>query len=370
MDSEMHPRLSPRVSDPTVRRTRFRRGGVLITTLAFSVVIAMLLAGMASISVSHYGRALAESDYAAALDLAEAGVNFEFRKISTNPATVDQRTNGNGITYSLGSATFTVYCTNKDGSTPWAAPNPLYVVSVGTRNGVSRTVRVSAKGYGATDNYAVYAIKTGLWSSKGHITGNLGTNGTLTASDQVAVNGKMLLNGGGASSSGGFTATTVVHAPAPVVWPYVHDIAAAKFPGGGLSWLATPGNNDNPLCSAIHNNQILVGGGNITFPSKVGGANYALTKFIMSGAGNIIIDNTLGPVTIWLGPDGGQGSVSGNPNFDFQSTVNMNYVSANPANHCIIYDSTSGPFTLESDGTMNVGIYAYNIDGRDMPSAA
>src|SRR6266571_582043 len=103
------------------RRIRSRRGGVLLTTLAFVVVISVIMAGMATLSVSYYARAGVESDYAAALDLAEAGVNYELRKISANAGNADQAGSHSppGVTYSLGNGTFTVYCINKDGSVPW-----------------------------------------------------------------------------------------------------------------------------------------------------------------------------------------------------------------------------------------------------------
>ena len=343
-------------------RRKARRGGILISALAFVTVTSMLMIGMLTFSVSFYARAKTESDYESALALAEAGANYEFRKISSNAANADQKSGGTGVTYSLGNGTFNVYCSNKDGSTPWVPPANMYVTTVGTINGVSRTIQVSGKGYGATGSYAVYAVQSGSWSSKGHVVGDVGTNGSLNSSDPVDINGALKLNGGGAYTSGSFISTARTTSPNPVVWPYVHDIALAKFPSGGMSWLAIAGHNDNALCGSISHNQINAGGGTITFPSKAGGANYYLTTFIMSGSGTFNINNTLGPVTIWLGPDGGAGSFSGNPNFDFRSTVNITYVSSNPANRCIIYDGTTGPFTLESDGTMNVGIYAYNVN--------
>ena len=84
-------------------RRRYQRGGILLTTLAFTVVISLLLAGIATLTVSHYGRIQVETDYQIALDLAEAGVNYEFRKISANTANADQTGSSNppGSTYNL-----------------------------------------------------------------------------------------------------------------------------------------------------------------------------------------------------------------------------------------------------------------------------
>ena len=53
---------------------RARRGGVLISALAFVVIASALVVGMITMSVSFYARAKTEADYEAALPLAEAGV--------------------------------------------------------------------------------------------------------------------------------------------------------------------------------------------------------------------------------------------------------------------------------------------------------
>ena len=116
-------------------------------------------------TVSYYARSKTEADYQAALPLAEAGVNYEFRKISSNIANADQKSGGNpnGVTYALGPGTLTVYCTNKDGSIPWSPPANLYVVSTGTINGVSRTVKIASKGYAnpVIGNYALFGVSGG-----------------------------------------------------------------------------------------------------------------------------------------------------------------------------------------------------------------
>src|SRR5689334_17830088 len=117
----------------TSRSVKAQHGGVLLSALAFTTITALLVAGLATISVSYYARAKTESDYAAALPLAEAGINYELRKISADTSTADQATtaNPNGTSVSYGSGSFSVYCSNKDGSTPWTAPNPLYVTASG-----------------------------------------------------------------------------------------------------------------------------------------------------------------------------------------------------------------------------------------------
>ena len=333
----------------------------MISALVFVVVISMLLAGIGTLSLSHYSRVKVDADFSDALNVAEAGANYEFNKISKLSLSADPKGSTNGVTYPFGAGSFTVYVTNRDG-TVWTPGSPLTLVSRGTLNGTSRTISVTGKPYtgGTGGDYEVYIVKTGIWQSKGHITGDIGTNGTLTGSDPVAVAGKVTLNGSAASANSSIVATSRVYAPNPIVWPTVHAIAAGNFPGG-LPWLAT--HNDNSLCSTIHSNAISTGGGTISFPGKAGGANYYLTGFVVTGACTITVNNTLGPVNLWLGPDGAAGSFSGNPNFDFRSTVNVNTTVADPTKPFTVYDSTTGPFTIESDGTMFMNIYAYNVDG-------
>ena len=147
-------------------KNRRQHGGVLITTLLIAVIIAIIMAGIGILSVSYYSGAMTASNYAASINLADAGVNYELRKLTQNSSTADQFP---GVTYNFGGGTFKVYCTNRDGTTPWISPNPLYVYSVGTINGISRTVRAAAKN--------VNTVNFNLAS----VSGNLGTTHTFTS---------------------------------------------------------------------------------------------------------------------------------------------------------------------------------------------
>src|ERR1043166_8835275 len=98
---------------PSVRHVgKARNGSALLSAVAFTFIISICLAGMGTLAVSHYERAGVESDYASALSLAEAGANYEFRKISANANNADQLSvsNPNGVTYSFGAGSFRVYC--------------------------------------------------------------------------------------------------------------------------------------------------------------------------------------------------------------------------------------------------------------------
>ena len=343
-------------------RKKFQNGGVLIAALVFVIIISTLLAGIGCLCISHYARAATEADYAASLDVAEAGINFELQKISVNRANADQKTlsKPDGIAYPFGAGEFSVYCMNRDETYPWTATDQLYIVAKGTIRGVSRTVKMTARPT-SSRNYSIYGVSYATWREKGHVNGDVGSNGTISATKSVDIVGTTVLNGAGANESGAFAATDSASVSQATIWPTVHDIALSRFPLGGLSWLAT--HNDNALCSSITGGKITSGSGSIAFPGKSGGANYYLTEFKMTGSGTISIDNSLGPVTIWLGPDGADGTVAGVPKFMFQNTVNIVCSSTNTANRCVIYDSTTGPFSIQSDGVMNVGIYAYNHDG-------
>src|SRR5689334_17193809 len=65
-------------------RTNARKvsGFTLITALAFTLVVGTVLAGVGTVALSHYSRANTEGDYANAIALADAGVNYELAWIS------------------------------------------------------------------------------------------------------------------------------------------------------------------------------------------------------------------------------------------------------------------------------------------------
>src|SRR5437879_4839405 len=94
----------------TYNRFRKQRGAVLITALAFAIVISLIVAGIATITVSHYQRATTEGDYAAALHMAEAGINWEIRKMSQTSISSDTAGSpGAGVvTYTIAGVPYTV----------------------------------------------------------------------------------------------------------------------------------------------------------------------------------------------------------------------------------------------------------------------
>ncbi len=331
-----------------------RRGGVLISALAFVTVTSMLVVGMLTMSVSFYARAKTEADYEKALALAEAGANYEFRKISSDTSTADQRTNGTGVTYSLGGGAFNVYCSNKDGSAPWVAPADMYVTSVGTINGVSRTVRVSGMGYGNAPNFAVFSINDfKIHASNPTIVGDCGTNGTTSLHGHIS--GSYYVCGPGASGTGAGANCPTVVLPAAITWPTVDAKALTLYPNsgatapGGLLYLASHNSNASASPALPTLNATITG--SITL---VGPGNYFVKSINLINSSQITFNNTNGPINLWVGPAGSAGMV----NIDDTATgVTSAPMSTNPV---VIYVATTGGVQMHSSPTITADWYVYN----------
>src|SRR5690348_15598111 len=125
---------------PASHSRRGSRGMAIIGVLFFILITSFLLMGVGTFVVSNQTRVKVDSDYAKAMDVAEAGIDYEFKKISTDVTTADQYP---GTATTFGQGSFTVYCANTDGTTPWTPGNFAIIVCTGTVNGVSRTVQVS-----------------------------------------------------------------------------------------------------------------------------------------------------------------------------------------------------------------------------------
>ena len=236
-----------------------RRGFTLITSLAFVLVVGTVLASVGTVAVSHVSRAKAEATYANAIALADAGINVELARISSNtadPTLADQM--GSPRTGSINGVpgSYSVYIrpwgSDCDGSGTWTAPNDLCVVSTGTVDDVSRTVRIRGVRKSIFDEYALFAYKQGDFSGGGasggstEIVGSMGTNGAVTFNGTLntnIVNGTLELDGSGAMSSD--QGSNINTNPDAVVMPDVSQVAALQFTTAptGLSWLAA--NNDN-----------------------------------------------------------------------------------------------------------------------------
>ncbi len=333
-----------------IRIQKAGRGSALITALFFILIVSTLLMGVGTLAVSHQGLSLTESDSAAALDVAEAGINYELRKISQDASDADQYP---GAGSSMNSGDFSVYCTNTDGSTPWNQPGTVTIISTGTVDGISRTIKITAVQQDGGGKYAVYALQSG--TANGHpttINGNVGTNGSLLFNGNPTVNGTVVFNGTTAGWTGSDPGIySEQHFPNSIVWPTVDQIADQQ---GGLSYIAT--HNDNNLVPAIVNNQLVANGSSVvTFVGKEGGANYYLTNMILNGSSSIYFDNSEGPITLWFGPSGGT------------STITLNGGSAaireNAQNNPVrMYIASSSEFVMNGNTELDAGVYDCNAN--------
>src|SRR5580700_11289845 len=227
-----------------------RRGNALIAVIVCSVIAAFIIAGMGELAVSHLSRATVDSEYNESLYIAEAGVNYELSQLDLHPPQPDQLGPSfpNGVSHSFNGGTFTTYCTNNDGSTPWPPGTALHIVSAGTFQGVTRTLNVSARPYAltpaqGTPYYTLFPVQAGVFNavlggllpgSNVTVNGNIGTNGWLTYVGQPAINASpytTTFNGTGSDwllglNLGGYTAAYKSYA---AVWPSVTQIANAMF---------------------------------------------------------------------------------------------------------------------------------------------
>ena len=312
------------------------------------------------LTVSHYNLATVESSYINALNIAEAGVNYEMRKISRDVTTADQAgmSTPRGAVYSFGGGTFRVYCANRDGTTPWVSPNPLYIYSVGTINGVSRTVRVAAKGNSSgislPGSYVLFGVQEGIINgSPTTVNGDVGTNGFCTFNGHPTITGKVIFNGPGSNwQSPPNGCYDVNYQSQPVVWPSVTQIANQAC-SGGLTWLAS--HNDNALATpAIANNFVLTNGTTLTLKGKAGGANYYVTSLTCNGNDKIAFDNSAGPITLWMGPSGSSSTFVFNGG---QAAVKYSQDSTKAVQ---IYVATNNDVIFNGNIELDAGVYNYN----------
>ncbi len=337
---------------------RQERGGVIIGALFFTLVISILLMGVSWFAVSHQQRAQYDSRYAAALDLAEAGVNYEFRKISNNVAQADTTPLTQNTPFQLPGTAFTVQCVNRGTTTPWSGPGTdLDVLSTGTASGVSRIVRCSGKAFTWQADFAVFGIHSVALGGSANVYGDVGTDGTLSGS-QSEISGNVYLYGPGASWSGG---TASASYPNALSWPTVDQKALALFPNsgstvpGGMAYLAT--NNDNAKAGLPTSGATLSGG-----ETLVGPGNYYVTGINMTGNRSITFDNANGDINIWVGPDGGAGSVT------LKGCTAAGSTDITQSGHQVnIFVATTGGVDMRGTSAIYANIYAYNTDSAGNP---
>ncbi len=364
------------VINPQERRKRSRRGAAMIIALMLIVVITMLMAATFLVTEVQLSSSKSERDYERALMMAEAGMNAYINMLTNGPGTGTNAAyippvyifsaSGLGAAPTLaqfktgvksGTYSLTKYPAGSQqgyfvGQAPGAGPTQYYITSYGWSNGICREVSVENTEVGT---YALWANSIVDLKGNSSITGNVGTDGDVSMKGSSSIIGNLTLWDGGKLTGSGVTGATLSEA-ADLVWPTVESIATTDFPGppAGLLWLAT--NNDNGLVPGIPASGILPSG-NITFIGKPGGANYYLTSIGAAGNTTIKFDNTLGPITLWLGPSGGNGTVT----FTGNSTVIP--TTTDPTKPVLIYSALDTSITMTGTSSDYVGIYNLNAGG-------
>lgn len=342
-------RQSPHSNRP---RLHGSRGVAIIGVLFFILIVSILLMGVGTYCVANQTNVLVDADYAQAMDLAEAGINFEFRKLSLSTANPDQSPGG---TYTLGPGTFTVYCTNKDGTTPWTVGSNLYVISTGTVDGVSRTVKVSSKMTIPMGNFAIFTMG-GLSIWKGgsmDITGDVGTDATLDFNSTPNISGSVYLYGSGASLVGGHTSDyTINNQSNALTWPTV-DSLASQTVSGGMGALATTNDNAKAIPPIV--------GNSITSDVTLPAGNYYVTNIDLKANHTINFNNAAGPVNIWVGPSGGSGTCT------FRGGSAAIPIATDATKACHVYVATASGIDMAGNETVDALVYAYNKDASGNP---
>lgn len=345
--------LHPRHCD--IARPRRQRGVVIIGVLFFSLIASILLMGVGTYVVAHSSRARADASYAASIDMAEAAINYEFRKLSADVTQADKVAYTSTTPFGVSGTSFTVQCVNRGTSTAWSGPGTyLDVLATGTVNGISRSIRVASKSYGTSANYALFGINQGLINGTATtVNGDVGTNGFFNFNGHPTINGQVVFNGAGSDWQSPPNGTySVVHNTSPVSWPTV-DTIATQANGSGLSWYAT--HNDNNLSvPPISTTVLLNGNSSLTLKGKAGGANYYLTNLTCNGNSKVNFDNTAGPITIWVGPAGTAGT------FVFSGGTAAVKMSADPTKAVKMYVGTTNDVILNGNVELDAGIYNYN----------
>lgn len=228
---------------------RAQRGNALVTALALVAISTLSVTGVCLLATSSATQQRRQADYALSMNLAEAGINFELRYISTHQSSSPVgHLASNPYTGSLSGVpgSFTVFVRNTDGTSNWAPPSDAQIVSTGVVGGISRRVQVNCKGgpggSGSIFNgkYALFGYSDVTFSgASSAINGDLGTDGTLEvkAGGNGSINGNIVLAGPAANMPSGnaITGRTVVRLSAKENWPTIDTIVAATFPSGWSS---------------------------------------------------------------------------------------------------------------------------------------
>jgi hypothetical protein len=252
----------------------------LVLALVTVLIISALLGGVLLLSVSHYQMSNTNSDYANALNLAEAGVNWELNKvnqINTNPSVpIDNDTFSAVQNSPDAERTFIVKVMASPTGGVWTLPDPntpasdLWIQSVGTvsritpsgavASRVNRTVLVKVKGNtlsGPYGFYALFGINSVLLQGNLTVNGASGTDGPMTIKgNSIDLNGDFYYCGPNATGplapgDSRIDGYNVNYSSLPEMWPTVNTLAndRAEQLGynstAGIDFFSTHNNNND-----------------------------------------------------------------------------------------------------------------------------
>lgn len=260
-------------------RKRSDRGSALISALALVAITALLVSGICIFVTSHATRQRREGDYALAMQLAEAGINYELRYIDTTG-----NAHLSGSTYSGGvpgvAGTFSVYVRNTDGTANWARPKPAQIVSTGTVGGIARTVTANCKGGGVSifdADFVVFGYQSVFMTGNGDANGgDIGTNGEMRLTGNAGTDSHVILAGPGATltKAGKLPDSAFIRQPKIVDWPTIDTIVSDTFGGwSGLSSATAISSQFGRMRQFVGNSSSALTPANTTFAATVSGVN-------------------------------------------------------------------------------------------------
>lgn len=249
---------------------RKERGGALLFALATVLILSMLTWGLATLMTQHQALVQRQKDYVAALDVAEAALNWELSKMSRlqyDPTIVIDGPPGTSPPpfsgplpsqapgpYVRGApaiqGTATVYVTDVGFVPyPWIPRYPFKIYASGTVNGVTRTIQAGGAPVFLSDLYTLYAInQLSLDGESTYVSGNVGTAGTATVSSSATLLGTAIINAVDPSAAwiGTQPAWDWLAAPSTTPFPTI-DLAAYHTLGisDPIAYFKTNNDNDN-----------------------------------------------------------------------------------------------------------------------------
>ena len=365
------------------RAPHSERGFVFLVALALILGLTVLVTATQVLVVQQMKTSKSERDYEHALQMAEAGVHAYMNRLNSGAAgsalipplytnftsplpTIQQFKQGvrNG-TYTLRRYPAGSQQGYFVGTVGTPAP-PTYstkIVSYGWSHGVVRRVVATARS--ASGDYALYGIQSVDIKNNIRVNGNVGSNGQVALGNNNVINGHLALWGSSAACSvGNNSVNRLVHMPAAMDWPTVDEIILQKWPNSGSTrpggWRYLETHNDNSLAringaGGIPGARIaLKNSGTVVLRGKAGGANYYVTDVACKNNLTVTLDNALGPINLWIGPNGTYGG------FDAKNNLSITQTSTDPAKPCRIYCGSYGGVTLKNNAGA-LAIYAYNI---------